>query len=62
MRSFAIFSHTALYRQYVEEQIDRYEAGKYKPTVDLGEKAPDGPFRGLEAVAKAVKVRAKKTN
>ncbi|KAL4225379.1 Prostaglandin reductase 3 [Mactra antiquata] len=39
---------------YVAKQIQYYSEGKLQSAIDMGEKAPNGPFKGLEKITDAV--------
>lgn len=54
MTGFVLLSYGDKFGEYFKKQVDLYSGGKYKPIVDLGQRAPDGPYKGVPDIPKGV--------
>ena len=54
LHGFFLNNHSRDIPRHLSQLIELYTQGKIQSTIDVGERAPSGPFRGLEAIFDAV--------
>ncbi|KAL8584864.1 hypothetical protein ACOMHN_037569 [Nucella lapillus] len=54
LRGFFLMHFAGDFREYMTKLVSLYQQGKVISTVDLGDKSPLGPFKGLQTITSAV--------